>query len=370
MRFSYSDHLVSLVADAGAAAARLAAADPAARQAHAAAARREYARLSARLDASPLTDATADKVDERESRGLPPSPQQAGSVSPAARVTAGWARTLKIDEAATQEVAALEYANLLAAFDVESAVAPGIFDDPRRALADLHAVLCRGLVDPALAGHARRTELAVHEGAQGRVIYHPAPPARIDALLDELATWLTGPGGAKPALVVAGVVHERILQWQPYEAANGRLARAASRLVLRARGVDPDGLAVAERLPAADPLAYHSEVAATIRRRDDLGRWLERAAEAVVAGLAAAADAVAPRPACALPARALAIAAELAPGAALTVADYADRAGASRASARAELRALAGAGFMEMVPATGGLRFRRGGQATSEGDAL
>ena len=59
-----------------------------------------------------------------------------------------------------------------------------------------------------------------------------------------------------------------------------------------------------------------------------------------------------------------------APGAALTVADYADRAGASRASARAELRALAGAGFMEMVPATGGLRFRRGGQATSEGDAL
>lgn len=359
MRFAYSDHLVALVAEAEAAATRLSAADSARRRDLAAQARRESARLSARLDASLLDDATADAVDDREAQGLAPVEVPGNGMSPAARVTAGWARTLKVDEVATQELSAAEYANLLACFDAEPAIAETFLDRPREGLVALHDVICRGLVEPGAAGRPRRTDQAVHDGAQGQVVYHAAPPERIDGLLDDLAAWLTDSSGGKPALIVAGVVHERLLQWQPFEAANGRLARAASRVVLRARGLDPEGLAVAERLPAADPIGYHAEVAATIRRRDDLGLWLERAGEAVVAGLLAAADAVDPRPPGDPAPRAQAVAAGLAPGDAITVREYSDRSGATRAAARAELAGLVAAGWLRPIPGAGGLRFRR-----------
>lgn len=353
-----SDHLAALMADAATVAARLAAADPARRRAHAGTARRESARLSARLDASPLTDATAAAVDARLARGMPAVDLPAGDVSPAARVTAGWARTLKVDAEASQEVAALEYANLLACFDAEVAVAGWLLDRPRHGLAELHEVICRGLVEPAAAGRTRRTDQAVHDGSEGRVLWRAAPPAHVAGLLDELAAWLTGPAAEEPALVVAGVVHERILRWQPFEIANGRVARAASRVVLRARGVDPEGLAVAERLPAADPLAYHREVAASMRRRD-LGPWLERASEAVLAGLVAAADVVDPGGRPDPPSRAAEVAQSLAQGATLTVAEYAVLTGTSTAAARDDLRALVLGGGLELVPGTAGLRYRR-----------
>lgn len=358
MRLGYSDHLVDLVAEAHAAAARLAAAEPGARRALTAAARRESARRSVRLDATPLSDAAADEVDRREDEGLPKVADRPGGVSPAAEVTAGWARSLKVDRAVEQDVAAREYANLLDCFDAEAAVGSWFLDRPRAALAELHAIICGGLLEPGAAGRPRRTELAVHDGAQGRVLFHAAPPARLDALLDELEAWVVGPGGRTPALVLAGVVHERILQWQPFEVANGRLARVASRVVLRARGVDRDGVAVAERLLGADPAAYYGEVSATIRRRDDLGPWLERTAEAVVAGLRAAADAAGvapPDP----PPRAAAVAGGLEAGDTVTVAEYAQRSGTGRAGARADLHALVDARWLEPVPGTRGLRFRR-----------
>lgn len=355
MRLVYRDYLVTLVGDAEAAATRIADAEPAARQRLAASARRESARLSARLDASPLTDATAAEVDEREEAGSVPAPV----AIPQAAGTGGWARTLKVDELASQEIAAVEYANLLACFDAEPDIAAGFFDKPRAALEQLHGLVCRGLVVDDMLGQPRRSQQSVHDGAQGQVIYHAAPPERIADLLDELTAWLTGPGAAVHPLIVAGVVHERLLQWQPFEAGNGRLARAASRVVLRAGGLDTDGVAVAERLPAADPAGYYGEVAATIRRRDDLGPWLQRAAEGVVAGMRVAADALAPARRPPLPTRATATAEQLAGGQAITVAEYAQRAEASRAAARRELRALAAAGELAVEPGTHGLRYRR-----------
>ncbi|MEX2621760.1 MAG: Fic family protein [Egibacteraceae bacterium] len=354
-------HLAALSADVDAVAARLAAVPAPARRAQAAVARRESARLSARLDASTLTDATATEVDQRLANGMAPVDGAADGVSPAARLVAGWAQTLKVDALATQEVAAVEYANLLACFDAEPDLAGVLADRPRAVLAELHTLVCRGLVDGAVAGRPRRTEQAVHDGAQGRVLYRAAPPGRLDGLLDGLAAWLTGPAETQPAVVVAGVVHGRILEWQPFEAANGRVARAASRLVLRARGVDPEGLAVAERLAAADPLAYHREVAASIHR-GDLGLWLERAAESVLDALVTAAEAVDPGGAPDPPVRATAVAHGLGPGAAITLADYAEAAAVPRATCREDLRALVVAGWMAPEPGTHGLRYRRRGR--------
>ena len=352
--FAYRDHLVALVARSEAAAARLALAAPERRSELQGQARRDSARLSVRLDGSPLTDETAHGVDVA---GGPAS-------RPPLRPTdqrGSWAQALRIDGMATDEVAGLEYANLLATYDAEQDLASALPRDPAGVLAALHGRVVEGLVEPEAIGRLRPMALDVHDGAQGQMLYRTPDPARLPQLFEALTSWLGGPSADKPALVVAGVVHGRLLEWQPFVAANGRVARAAARMVLRWRGVDPWGVAVPERTLVADPLGYHREVAATIRRRGDLTQWLERTGEAVADALEAAADAAhgfgAPSP----PPEALEGIGGLAPGDAVTVPTYAQGRGLDRETARSHLEALRRSGLLRHEPGTRGLRLRRSG---------
>lgn len=355
IRVPYTAYLVALVAEAATAAGRLIDLDPARRADLASRSRREAARLSARLDGSPLDDETAGAIDE----GTWVAPAEVSAVEQ----VGGWAQALRLDGMATSDVAGVEYANLLAAADLEPGLAETFFDRPLDALAALHGVICRGLVDPEAAGRFRSTAQAVHDGAQGRVIFNAPDPAAVPGLMAELEAWLRGDGvegsAAYPAPVVSAVVHEVLLQWQPYEAANGRLARAAARLVLRARGMDPHALAVPERSWAADPGGYYAEVAATMRRRGDMGPWAERCVEALASALAAAADAAHQVATSSPHARALAAAQALVPGQSVTVADYADLHGVSRETAWRDLRGLAANRIVVPEPKSLGRRFRK-----------
>lgn len=258
---------------------------------------------------------------------------------------------------ATQDIAAVEYANLLAVPAAEADLAPRLFTDPVAVLRELHGLVAQRLVDVAHIGALRRTEQAVHDGAQGMVIYAPPQPAALPGLMAELAGWLTGASLTVPPVIVAGVVHEKLLEWQPFEAGNGRVARAAARLVLHAHGLDRHGAAVLERPLAADPLGYHREVAATIRRRGDLQRWLERHTAAVAAAFEHAVDVLAPRPVPDVPERVRATLAALGPT--LSLADYATRAGGTLRQARDDLTAAARAGLVAEDPGSSGLRFRQ-----------
>lgn len=63
--------------------------------------------------------------------------------------------------------------------------------------------------------------------------------------LADLARRLTRPTQA-PALVVAAIVHAELMTMQPFTYGSGLVARAADRLVLSARGLDPDNWSVPE----------------------------------------------------------------------------------------------------------------------------
>lgn len=355
MTVTDTDRLAWLVGEAAAAAARLATGDPGRRARLVPDARRDMARLSARLDSSPLEDATADEVDRGE---RDPAAELQGAVASAQRPATGWAAALRLEGMPTQDVAALEYANLLAAFDAEAELAGDVFEAPLDTLTRLHGIICRGLVDPEVIGRPRQTVQAIHDGAQGQIIYRPADPEDLPHRLEGLADWLGRGSATTPALMVAGTVQERVLQWQPFEAANGRLARAASRLVLRARGLDPGGLAVPERVLATDLTSYHAEVAATIRRRGNLVPWLERYGEALAGELTAAADAVAPLAEAEPSARAVAVVEGLLSGQTVTLREYATQTGVSPETARAELDTLVRAGRLRLDGGTRGLRYR------------
>jgi hypothetical protein len=322
-----------------------------------AAAQRDSARLSVRLDASPLQDATADAVD----RGEVPV-----SAAPAQRNGGGWATALRLDGMPTQDIAAIEYRGVLAAQAAETALAGGFFADPIGTLRALQRHIAAGLVDDDRLGTLRRTSRAVHDGAQGRAIFHAPPPERLPALLTDLDAWLRAAAGRHAPLEVAGVVHARVLHLRPFEAGNGRVARAASRVALRASGGDPWGLAVPERIYVAEPLRYVTEVAATIRRGHDLRPWNERTGEAVVTSLEVAArelGATAP----AVDARSLDACDRLAPGDPVTVPQLAALGGMGRDEALAQANLLCWCGVLDRDLGTHGLRYRRTPRHMSDG---
>lgn len=258
-------------------------------------------------------------------------------------------------DATTARLAELEVLGAAAGLRADD-LAEQLLTDPAPTLTELHRRLTAGLVSPERAGQLRRTEQVVQDGSIGRIVYLPVEPAAIAAELATLTSWLATTGAEEHALVTSGVLHLELLRIHPFDAANGRLARTAARLALRAGGLDPYGLAVAEPELAEDPLGYHEEVARTRHRRDHT-IWLERWSEAVVAGLRSSARAL-ERLTPQLPDRALAVL-EAHTEPQLTLAEYRAAAGVDLAVARTDLAALLDAGHLALVPASRGLRYRR-----------
>ena len=97
---------------------------------------------------------------------------------------------------------------------------------PLQALARLHSLGAADLVDAAELGRPRQV---------------PEVAARLDLL-----TRLVTGGSSVPAPVLAGVAHGEMLTLAPFGSADGVIARAVSRLVTIASGLDPHGLGVPE----------------------------------------------------------------------------------------------------------------------------
>lgn len=97
---------------------------------------------------------------------------------------------------------------------------------PLQALARLHALAAADLVADQSLGRPRQ---------------NPEVAARLD-----LVTRLVTGASAVPAPVLAAVAHGEVLTLAPFESADGVVARAVSRLVTIASGLDPHGLGVPE----------------------------------------------------------------------------------------------------------------------------
>jgi hypothetical protein len=97
---------------------------------------------------------------------------------------------------------------------------------PLQAIARLHALAAADLTDDDHLGR-------------------PRPDGDVGRRLELLADIVTG-GTKVPAPVLAGVVHGELLTLEPFGIADGVVARAVSRLVTIASGLDPHGLGVPE----------------------------------------------------------------------------------------------------------------------------
>ncbi|MFJ6196549.1 oxidoreductase [Micromonospora sp. NPDC092111] len=93
---------------------------------------------------------------------------------------------------------------------------------PRQALARLHVLAARDVLT---------------EAELGRPVSDPVVAARLDGLAG-----LVAGGTTVSPLVLAAVVHGELLNLRPFAGPSGVVARAAARLVLMSRGLDPRGL--------------------------------------------------------------------------------------------------------------------------------
>jgi hypothetical protein len=152
---------------------------------------------------------------------------------------------------------------------------------PLQAFSRLHAVVSSGFVPDKDRGRLRTDAAADDPLRLGTVLDAPAAARRMTAL----ASLLTAPTAA-PALVVAAVAHAEIAVTRPFGWGSGLVARSVTRLVLAARGVDPDGLTVPEAgLFAAGRPAYSEALRAySSGDPDGLARWLVLHAETVRVG--------------------------------------------------------------------------------------
>jgi hypothetical protein len=142
---------------------------------------------------------------------------------------------------------------------------------PRQALARLHVLAAADLVPADQLGRPR-TDL------------EPAASAALTRRLSALADLLAEPTKA-PAVVVAAIVHGELLSLQPFAVGGGMVARAAARLVLIARGLDPKALTA--------PDVGHLELSAEYREAlgayqsggpTGLGTWVTHCCRALELG--------------------------------------------------------------------------------------
>lgn len=156
---------------------------------------------------------------------------------------------------------------------------------PLQAWARLHAVVAHDFVPESQLGRPRSEDVADDPLRLG-----PVPPAREAARrLELLGRGLAGATTA-PAVLLAGVAHAELQAVRPFAWGSGLLARATVRLVLAARGVDPDGVCVPEAgvLALGRPAyaqALRGYLAAT---PEGVGAWLVFSCRSLVEGAAEA----------------------------------------------------------------------------------
>lgn len=163
---------------------------------------------------------------------------------------------------------------------------------PRQALARLHLLAAADLELPEDALGRPRTK-ATEPVEDPLDLGAPPDPLEVSARLDGLSRLLLAPSAA-PAVVVAAVVHGELLALRPFGSVDGLVARAASRLVLIDRGLDPKAVSSPEvghaELDAAGLRASHGHAYAAAAQgyvhggRDGLTSWVLHCAQAVTLG--------------------------------------------------------------------------------------
>lgn len=155
---------------------------------------------------------------------------------------------------------------------------------PMQVLARLHVAAAAPLLPAGQIGRPRLPDESCVEWVE----LAPAPTgeAMRERLLGIADLMKSVPGGAGPAVVLAGLIHAEIIATRPFVAGNALVARSLERVVLQQAGLDPTGVAVVEAGHAVGVGAsYRGALTAYVEGGErGVGLWLVHVAEAVTHG--------------------------------------------------------------------------------------
>jgi hypothetical protein len=151
---------------------------------------------------------------------------------------------------------------------------------PGQVLARLHGLAAADGVPSSSLGRLRSSSVCEDPLGLGE----PPSPSSVAARLSGLADLLTSPSSA-PALVVAAVVHGELLALRPFGWGDGIVARAAVRLTLIDRGLDPKSLTAPEVGHVELGSAYREALGGYVSGTPEgVAQWVRHCAEAVSLG--------------------------------------------------------------------------------------
>jgi hypothetical protein len=161
-------------------------------------------------------------------------------------------------------------------------IAEMVVTAPSQALARVHVAAAGHLLPEPQVGRPRRAGETSDEFTNlGVAPDGLAVGRRLSGILELLLC-----AGDAPAVVVAALVHGEIATVRPFVRGNGLVARAMERAVIRASGLDPTGVAVAEvGHRSAGGAVYLGALAAYASGSPQgVALWIAHCARAVVAG--------------------------------------------------------------------------------------
>jgi hypothetical protein len=132
---------------------------------------------------------------------------------------------------------------------------------------------------------ARLHMLAAADQVDDDRLGRPRADAEVGPRLELLADVVTGGRTRAAAAVVAAVAHGELLTLQPFGSSDGVVARAVSRLVTIASGLDPHGLGVPEVIWMRQSAKYRDAARGFAEGTPDgVGAWLVLCCRAMQAG--------------------------------------------------------------------------------------
>jgi hypothetical protein len=135
-----------------------------------------------------------------------------------------------------------------------------------------------------LQAMARLHALAAADLADGDQLGRPRTDPDVGRRLELLADIVNG-GSRVPASILAAVAHGELLTLAPFGVADGVVARAVSRLITIASGLDPHGLGVPEMYWMTEVGQYRAAARGfAAGTSDGLGAWLVNSSRGLHAG--------------------------------------------------------------------------------------
>jgi Fic family protein len=143
------------------------------------------------------------------------------------------------------------------------------------AIKHIHALTVERLLDPALCGAYRSTQVVVKNSQTGEITFRPPPAIEVPYQMEDFLNWL---GDEKTneihPVIAAGITHYELVRIHPFLDGNGRVARATATLVLFTKGYDIKRFFSLEEYYDRDAMRYYGSLQ-SVGQDGDMTAWIE-----------------------------------------------------------------------------------------------